>query len=188
MGNNRLYLGLVHYPVYNRNKELVASAVTNLDIHDLSRLAATYSVPGFYVITPVEDQSELAKRLIRHWTQGYGAQVNPDRKKALEHARVVDSLETACEDIEDREGKRPHLILTGATSRSPHVSYAAMREMVRARGPWLLLFGTAWGLAREGLPDECVTLEPIPGLNGYNHLSVRSAAAIITDRLLGVDR
>jgi len=28
-------------------------------------------------------------------------------------------------------------------------------------------------------------LEPIAGTTGYNHLSVRSAAAIILDRLLG---
>jgi hypothetical protein len=51
----------------------------------------------------------------------------------------------------------------------------------------LLLFGTGWGLTNEMLAECDFVLEPIAGLgkNSYNHLSVRSAAAIILDRLLG---
>ncbi|MCP4687771.1 MAG: RNA methyltransferase, partial [Desulfobacterales bacterium] len=32
-----LHLALLHYPVVNKNGEPVASAVTNLDLHDISR-------------------------------------------------------------------------------------------------------------------------------------------------------
>ena len=45
------------------------------------------------------------------------------------------------------------------------------------------MFGTGWGLAPEVI-DRCDDLlEPILGVGDYNHLSVRSAAAIILDRL-----
>ena len=47
----------------------------------------------------------------------------------------------------------------------------------------LLIFGTGWGLTREIL-DRCDDLlEPVRGTGDYNHLSVRSAASIILDRL-----
>ena len=49
----RLYIGLVHYPVYNKNRLRIASAITNFDLHDLSRAARTYGVKKFYVITPL---------------------------------------------------------------------------------------------------------------------------------------
>ena len=80
----RLYVGLVHYPVYNKNHERIASAITTFDLHDLSRLAKTYGVKRLYVITPLEDQQELADRVIQHWTTGYGATYNPNRREALE--------------------------------------------------------------------------------------------------------
>lgn len=52
-------------------------------------------------------------------------------------------------------------------------------------GPFLLLFGTGWGLAPQVFDEVDAVLEPISGVNGYNHLSVRSAASILLDRLLG---
>jgi len=56
-------------------------------------------------------------------------------------------------------------------------------------GPWLVVFGTGWGLD-DGFLEEVpeVVLEPIPGMDEYNHLSVRSATAIVLDRLLAPDR
>ena len=49
----------------------------------------------------------------------------------------------------------------------------------------LLVFGTGWGLTAEMLARADHILEPIRGRRDYNHLSVRSAAAIILDRVLG---
>jgi hypothetical protein len=51
--------------------------------------------------------------------------------------------------------------------------------------PHLLVFGTAWGLAESFISEADYVLEPIAGVSSYNHLSVRSAAAIILDRLVG---
>ena len=50
---------------------------------------------------------------------------------------------------------------------------------------YVLIFGTAWGLTEEFISKADYVLEPIVGKTDYNHLSVRSAAAIIFDRLLG---
>ena len=54
-----------------------------------------------------------------------------------------------------------------------------------AREPMLLIFGTAHGLAPELMTIMDATLPPIQEKAEYNHLSVRSAASIILDRLLG---
>ena len=35
-------IALVHYPVLDRRGDVVTSAVTNLDVHDLARLSTTY--------------------------------------------------------------------------------------------------------------------------------------------------
>lgn len=183
-----IYIGLVHYPVVNRNREVVASAVTNVDLHDFSRLAETYSVARFYVITPLADQRSLVEKIIRHWTDGIGATTNPDRGTALRKAGVVDSIEAASEEIETVEKTAPTLVVTSASAEGPVVSYREMRNMLRRPVPILILFGTAWGLARTELSCSHVTLSPIRGTNTYNHLSVRSAAAIVLDRLLCGER
>jgi hypothetical protein len=57
--------------------------------------------------------------------------------------------------------------------------------MVRADKVILLLFGTAWGLVDQVFDKADYLLDPVEGYTNYNHLSVRSAAAIILDRLAG---
>ena len=69
----KLYIGLLHYPVYNKNKQKIASAITNFDLHDISRLARTYGIKRFFVITPIRGQQRFAERLINHWIIGFGA-------------------------------------------------------------------------------------------------------------------
>jgi len=51
--------------------------------------------------------------------------------------------------------------------------------------PYLILFGTGWGMTEELIGKADAVLPPILGENEYNHLSVRSATAIILDRLIG---
>ena len=51
--------------------------------------------------------------------------------------------------------------------------------------PYLILFGTGWGLTQEVMDLSYKILEPIRGKTKYNHLSVRSAVSIILDRLIG---
>ncbi len=79
MGSN-LYVGLVHHPIYDKRKEVVATAVTNFDIHDIARCARTYGVGGFYIITPLESQIQLVERIVRHWTEGGGICLQSNEK------------------------------------------------------------------------------------------------------------
>jgi hypothetical protein len=184
----RLYMGLVHYPVYNKNYQRIASAVTTFDLHDLSRLARTYDVKKYFVITPLDDQKELVDRVQRHWTEGYGAEYNQNRKEAMELISVAPSLEKAIERIAHMEGEAPLLVATDA-SKQPRraISYKKARDIIWEERVVFLLFGTAWGLDKTVLDNVDYILDPITGRKGYQHLSVRAAAAIIIDRLAGRD-
>jgi len=180
-----VYTGLVHYPVYNKNRKKIVSCITTLDVHDMARLARTYDIHNFYIITPAEEQQALAARIIDHWTKGYGSRYNPDRKEAIELVKVVPYLEDAIRDIEDREEARPVLIATDANKQeSKLISFEDTRSMIKKGVPVFLIFGTAWGLHREVLDKADHVLEPVYGRSDYRHLSVRTAAAIIIDRLM----
>jgi hypothetical protein len=174
--------------VYNKNGKVIASAVSNLDLHDISRAAKTYGVRGFYVVTPLEDQRQLVRRIVSHWTKGFGAAYNPDRRDALHLLRVVASMETVLDEISASGLGRPVTVATDARAYAGSISYKGLLERLESRRPFLLLFGTAWGLTRECIQEADYVLAPIKGPTLYNHLSVRSAAAIVLDRLLGTER
>jgi hypothetical protein len=91
----RLYLALCHHPVMNRRGEVIAAAVTNLDLHDIARAARTFGVRGFFVVTPLEDQQGFARRIVDHWTSGPGADHLPDRRQAMQLVRIMGSLSDA---------------------------------------------------------------------------------------------
>jgi len=180
-----LYVALTHYPVINKRGDIIAAALTNLDIHDISRAAKTYGVKSFYVVTPLSDQKVLAKKIIAHWIGGAGAVYNPDRRRALELIKVKDSILDVAEDIKSIENSYPKTVTTSARRYPSSIGYAEFRDILENGIPHLLIFGTAWGLAESLISEANFVLEPIAGTTGYNHLSVRSAAAIILDRLLG---
>jgi tRNA (guanine37-N1)-methyltransferase len=182
-----VYLGLVHYPVKDRDGNIVTTAVTNLDVHDLSRSSRSYGLSGYYVITPIEAQRELVAKILEHWVEGSGKRRVPERGVALSLCTPTESIDSAIAAIEAAHGQRPVLAVTaarlppGLSSESPAALRARIRESDR---PWLILFGTGHGLAAEVLARADVALPPIrPG--AYNHLSVRAAGAIMLDRLFG---
>lgn len=184
----RLYLALVHYPVKDRAGATVTTSVTNLDVHDIARSARTFGVRRYYVVTPIELQHILVRRILDHWTAGSGRKRMPERWEALSVVDPVASLEDAIADVTEREGERPKLIVTAA--RAP--ADRALATVAEARGwlaerthPYLLLLGTGHGLAESLLASADHQLEPLDVGTGYNHLSVRAAAAIYLDRLLG---
>lgn len=181
-----LYLGLVHYPVYNKNEQTIASAVTTVDLHDLSRCARTYGARKLLVITPLQDQQKLVERVCIHWTRGFGASYNPYRKEAIELVSVASSLKEAVEFIVAVEGESPFVVATDAGPLQENaISFSAVRTMILKDHLVFLIFGTAWGLHEEILTQSNAVLPPVLGTGDYNHLSVRSASAIILDRLVG---
>jgi hypothetical protein len=182
-----LYVALAHYPVINKNGDTIASAVTNLDLHDISRLSRTYGVRAFYVITPLEDQKILVERIVSHWLMGVGAAYNPKRREALELIRIRDSIRDVRAHISSSEGQEVKTVATCARAEGDCLSFSGLRAKLNSGAPHLLIFGTAWGLAQEVLDSADHVLEPVTGSTNYNHLSVRTAAAIILDRLAAKD-
>lgn len=182
----RIDLALIHYPVINKNGEVIGSAVTNLDLHDIARAARTYGVDSLYVVTPYHDQQELFSQLLDHWLTGYGAEYNAKRGEALSLVRICNDLDQLLAEVTGKWQQRPTLLATCARKKHAAVwPYRMVRQKISAGECFLILLGTAWGLAQEVIEAGDGILPPIIGAGSYNHLSVRSAAAIILDRLLG---
>jgi hypothetical protein len=183
--NSNLYIGLVHHPIYDKRREVVATAVTNFDIHDIARCAKTFGVGGFFIITPLESQIQLTERILRHWMEGAGSVYNPTRKESLSLARVSRTIDEADRTISDLWQKEVKRVATGASAHPKSIDFGSLRTLLKDETtPYFILFGTGWGLTQEVKDDSDYVLAPIEG-KGYNHLSVRSAVAIILDRLLG---
>ena len=181
-----LYLALLHHPVYDKNGQVVTTAVTNMDIHDIARAGKTYGVRRFYVVTPVPALRALAARILAHWQAGYGATYHETRKDALAIVALTEDLERTIVDVEHDAGARPLVLVTSARTTDPTLSYADLRRMIReTETPLLVLFGTGWGLTEDVIGRADHRLPPIRGKGPYNHLSVRAAAAIILDRICG---
>lgn len=200
-----IFVALVHHPVLTRDAQVGTTALTNVDIHDLARSCRTYGVRNLYLVTPVTLQLRMAEEVLSHWTSGEAGETAAQKRRgaALERVVPLASVDAAIADIERQTGQRPRLVTTGAKMQGQTISYAALAGEIRAPAqgatPLLVLFGTGWGLAPELMDRADVRLPPLyrdPALSArddwpqnalpFNHLSVRAAAAIILDRLLGV--
>jgi hypothetical protein len=177
---------LIHHPVLDRQGATVTTAITNLDLHDLARSAYCYGLSDLFVAHPIAAQRELASRVRSHWTEGSGARRIPERKPALGLLNVIESWQDALQAMGGSEGVE--LWVTSANAGTqPFVTHAQARQRIESDGaPVLIAFGTGWGLAPAVIRAAQVRLAPIesPRADGFNHLSVRAAAAILFDRLL----
>src|SRR2546428_7448295 len=95
-----LFLAMLHHPVYDKNGTIVTTAVTNMDVHDIGRLARTFDARAFYVCTPVITLQRLAERIIRHWETGPGATYNETRREALALVRQAPDLDPPVAGLE----------------------------------------------------------------------------------------
>ncbi len=181
-------MALLHHPVYDKNKQVVTTAITNMDIHDIARSARTYGAKGLYIVNPVKALQKLAAKIIDHWEVGYGSTYNETRKEALALVRLSDTLDQAIIDVERECGTRPSLVATSArpVDGVQRTSFSDLRDMLeRSPNPFLLLLGTGWGLTESVLSQSDYILQAVEGSADYNHLSVRSATAIMLHELLG---
>jgi len=182
----RVAIALLHYPVLDAQGAIVTSAVTNLDVHDLSRSAKSYGMSDYFVVTPIEAQRELVGKICKHWAEGSSGRRIPARKEALALVRIVASLEDAVAAMGGPDAVE--VWTTGARADGASLTMAEARGRVEGEGKGILIvYGTAWGLPPEVHAGADARLAPIVGARatGYNHLSVRSACAIYADRLLG---
>lgn len=184
-----IYACLIHHDVLDKNGRTVNTAVTNLDIHDIARSARTYGLSGYFIANPQPEQHRVVARILEHWRTDAGAKYNPDRSEAFSRVHLVETMNQAVEAIQaENGGQQPQIVMTTARKVPNQAKFADFRrQLPEIAAPVLLCFGTGWGLKDEFLKKCDVLLEPIAPMaeTDYNHLSVRSAAAIVFDRLLG---
>jgi len=182
-----LSVALLHDKMVDKQGKLVTTSITLIDIHDIARSSRTFGATNLFISHPSPHLRSLAKTLKSHWDEGFGATYNPNRKEALEAVEVVEDLDEAMSRIDERTGRLPKLVATSAKPGGARISFKEMRALLEKDDtPYLLLLGTGWGMSDELLERADLFLEPINGPTPYNHLSVRSACAIMLDRLCGV--
>ncbi len=186
MRKARVFIALLHYPMYNKRMDVITTSVTNLDLHDIARASRSYGVDGFYVVHPSDNQQKLIRNILGYWQDGYGGVYNPDRREAFSRLHLLGTLSEVIDDIEMQTGQKPVMVATDARPYPNSVTYRALKEMIFTdEKVILLLFGTGWGIQKELMNSCDHILDPIALDSDYNHLSVRSAVSIILDRLLG---
>ena len=176
-----VYVALLHFPVYNKNKEVVTTCVTGFDLSDIARSCSTYGIKKYFVVNPISGQRQFAERILNHWKKEESLDFNSTRVEALNLISVKKELREVIDEI-SKKGS-PVVVATSARQKGSY-PYGKLREEIKAsKRPYLILFGTGWGLCEEVIDGADIVLSPIVGGTDYNHLSVRSAAAVIMDRL-----
>lgn len=182
----RLAMGLVHYPCLDKEKKVVATNITNFDIHDIARASTVYGLEAYFIVHPMKEQLMFVDRVLDHWRLGKGAQFNPYRKRSLERTRPVSSVQEIKQVWGDCK-----VIVTHARPVEGVPSYTCPEfKKILFQNPeekYLLLFGTGYGLTEELMKSADGILESIRGAPpaDFRHLSVRSAVSIYLDRLMG---
>lgn len=181
---------LLHHPVLNRKGELIATSITNMDLHDISRTCRTYEIDHYYLVSPVIEHQKLVGSIIEHWNRGNQLEWHPDRAEALSRAKVMNSFQDVKIELAQ---KYPEMALEVAMPDARPLPNQMTYEQARIKwaeepnaGVKVIVLGTGWGVAPEFYSEVHTYLSPIYGplgAEGYNHLSVRAAAAIILDRL-----
>jgi len=181
-----LSIVLLHDKMMDKQDKLITSSLTLIDVHDIARSSRTYGATNAFISHPGATIRKMAHALKNHWEDGYGATYNPNRKDAIEIIEIVSDLDEAIKKIDLRTGKLPKLVATSAKDGGKRIGFQEFRKMLEAGSePYLLMLGTGWGMSDELLNRADYFLEPIKGPTQYNHLSVRSACAIMLDKLLG---
>jgi len=181
-----LNVALIHWPVFDRAKNIVCTNVTNFDIHDIARASRTYGVDRYFIVNRMKEQLSFVARILDHWRVGTGSEYNPKRRTALGMVETAENLDEVLRQFE----QKPIVVCTSARDLPiPRVSFKTLREKVwdPSSPPILLVFGTGFGLGDAVLSQADMLLEPLKGAShdDYRHLSVRSAVSIVLDRLLG---
>jgi hypothetical protein len=179
----RTHLILRHDEVLGRGRSRLHASVTQIDLHDFSRLACTYGLAGFHCVSAMESQHRICQDIAEYWRAGFGRSYNPDRHQALALLQLHRSQQECLTSIENHHGAPAFLVGTSAQDSATSWDLADLLHLLPPARPLALQFGTSWGLSPEQLQACQGVLRPIQSQAPYNHLSVRCAAAILVDRL-----
>ncbi len=182
------YVAIMHTQINIKGGRVGESSIASLDIHDIARSSKTYGMKNFFIVTPLKDQQEIMKSFLGFWHSIEGFEYNKSRYDAVKLVIPALSLQAVIESITQKEGKRPLLIATSAKQHgnAQVIDFSSQSLVWGKERPVLFILGTGQGLADGVLDQSDFLLMPIQGLTDYNHLSVRSAAAVIFDRWLGL--
>jgi tRNA (guanine37-N1)-methyltransferase len=203
----KIFVVLLHYPVIDRNGKEVVTSVTNLDIHDIARSCRTYGVERFFIVNPENEQARLVKEILDHWKKEINKIYHPARGKALALVEYAFSFEEVLNEVvrisslAGVQVPKPYVVMPDARNLPNSISYAELRRRIfenqvskedNGYQPIVIVYGTGWGISPSFFKnvDQILapirsTPNPINDASQYNHLSVRAAAAIVLDRLLG---
>lgn len=183
---NRISLVLLHFPVLDKEGNVYTTAITNMDVHDIARSSCTYGLDQYYIVSPIDCQRQMAETIASFWLSKSGQIRNPDRSKAMQLICVKESLESCILREKEFLGKNPILIGTSAKKfEEKNISFSLLKNKINAKkNSVMLILGTGHGISENILEFCDFILDPIIGPSDYNHLSVRSAAGIMLDRLL----
>jgi tRNA (guanine37-N1)-methyltransferase len=185
------YVVLMHDEIVLKGGKVGTTSVTSIDIHDIARSSATYNLKNYFIVTPLIDQQKIVGTILDFWKdQQVGAEYNRDRHQALDSVVLKSSLQAVLDQIEQVEGKKPVIIGTSARfdqHQDKMISYHDQEKVWAHDRPVLLVLGTGHGMAPQLLEKCDYFLQPLQGFSDFNHLSVRSAAAIMFDKWLGFD-
>lgn len=184
------YCALMHNDIMLPDGTVGTSSVTSIDIHDLARSSRTYGIKHYFVVTRLEAQQKLVKHFLSFWQEGEGVEYNKNRHDALQYVSLLATYDEVIASITEKEGVTPIVIVTSSRdtiSKAPFITYYDQGKVWALKRPVLFIFGTAHGLS-PAFMDTCdFRLLPLEGFSDFNFLSVRSAAAIILDRWLGIN-
>lgn len=185
------YVVLMHDQIVLKGGKVGTTSVTSIDIHDIARSSATYNLKNYFLVTPLIDQQKIVGTILDFWKdQQVGAEYNKHRHEALDLVVLKPNLQAVLDHIQQQEGKQPIIVGTSARFESDQdkmISYHDQDKVWAHNRPVLLLLGTGHGMAPQLLEKCDYFLQPLQGFSDFNHLSVRSAAAIIFDKWLGFD-
>lgn len=187
-----LHVLLMHFPTVDKQRDVAATSVTNLDIHDLARAGTTYGIDGLWIVHPHPPMHRYVEKVLEHWQRGWGAAYNPTRRESLEMTRLAADMGEVAAQLEALYPGREQVWIGTSARRAanplPWREFRRWLEDPQDRRVFCLLFGTGWGLHASVIEEMDYMLEPIMGPTPWNHLSVRAAVAIYLDRLLARDR
>jgi len=185
------YCALLHNDVMMPDGRVSECSVTSIDIHDIARSSATYGIKNYYIVTRLEAQKKLVSNFLSFWHHGDGNKVNQGRVFCLKNVSLLDELDSVIMDIENKEGKKPICIVTSSRRNVGHsnmITYKDQGKIWALDRPVLFIFGTSHGISPDVIEKIEYKLIPLEGTEEFNFLSVRSAAAIIFDRWLGINQ
>ncbi|MBD3273091.1 tRNA (guanosine(37)-N1)-methyltransferase TrmD [Candidatus Dependentiae bacterium] len=186
------YVALMHTQVLVQDNKEGNTSITSLDIHDIARSSATYGIKNYFVVSQLKDQQNILKSFMEFWLSDEGKEYNLSRFEAVKRIIPAFNFEDVFNKIKEKEGVEPIIITTSAKAdnskniRPKIIDYSCQKEIFKKKRPVLFLFGTGKGLSYSILEKSDYLLLPVNGMTNYNHLSVRSAVAIILDRWLGL--